>query len=53
MLATFFEWGAASSTALLANVSNIFTDSALLIYIAAGVPLGFYVIRRILRILPK
>jgi len=53
MLATFFTWEAANTTAMLTNVTNLFADSALLIYIAAGVPLGFYVIRRILRILPK
>lgn len=43
--------GAATSS--LAYAGQLFTDLWLLVAIAVGVPLGFYVIRRIIALIPK
>ena len=53
MLATFFTLEAADITAALAYVGNIFSDAKLLILLAIGVPVGFYVIKRAIGLAPK
>ena len=40
-------------TDLLAYVGQLFTDTSLIWLIAIGVPLGFYVIRRVIALIPK
>lgn len=38
---------------LLANAGTLFTDLWVLIAIAIGIPLAFYVIRRVIALVPK
>ncbi|GAH93635.1 unnamed protein product [marine sediment metagenome] len=38
---------------LLANAGELFTDLWVLIAIAVGIPLAFYVIRRVIALVPK
>jgi len=49
----FFTLEAADITAMLAYVGNIFTDASLLIWVAIGLPLGFYVVRKVISLIPK
>lgn len=44
---------AGSSTDLLAYAGSLFTDLWVLIAIAIGVPLAFYVIRKVISLIPK
>jgi hypothetical protein len=53
MLGTIFSLAAEDITAMLAYVGNLFTDAGLLIWVAIGIPLGFYVITRVMRLVPK
>jgi len=53
MLGTFFTWDATSTASMLTHVTNLYTDTTLLIYLAIGIPLGFYVIGRVIGLLPK
>jgi len=53
MLATFFTLEAADITAALVYVSSVFTDAKLLVLLAIGVPLAFYVIKRAIGLAPK
>lgn len=50
---TFFTIEAADITAAMAYTSGIFTDAKLLILLAVGVPLAFYVIKRAIGLAPK
>jgi hypothetical protein len=43
----------ASSTDMLSNVGTLFTDLWVMIALAIGVPLAFYVIRRVIALVPK
>ena len=43
----------ASSTDLLANVGTLFTDLWVIIALAIGIPLAFYVIKRVIALVPK
>jgi len=36
-----------------AYIGDIFTDMSVLIYLAIGIPLAFYVIRKVMALLPK
>lgn len=38
---------------ILSTVGNLFTDFWVIIAIAAGIPLAFYVIRRVIALMPK
>jgi len=40
-------------TTMLANVGTLFTDLWLLIAVAIGIPLAFYVIKRAVALIPK
>jgi hypothetical protein len=40
-------------TDMLANVGTLFTDLWLLLAVAIGVPLAFYVIRKVIALVPK
>lgn len=51
--ANYIDLSSVSSTELLAFAGNIFTDLWVLIVIAIGLPLGFYVIRKVIAIIPK
>ena len=53
MLVTFFTLEATDITAMLAYVSNIFEDAGLLLWVAIGLPLGFYVIKKVIGLIPK
>lgn len=53
MLATFFTLEAADITAALAYTSSIFTDTKLLVLLAIGVPIGFYIIKKAIGLVPK
>lgn len=53
LFVTFFTLEAADITAALAYVGNIWTDAKLLILLAIGLPVGFYVIRRVMSLAPK
>lgn len=50
---TFLTFPSASTTEILANVSGLFTDLWYLIALAIGIPLAFYVIRRVMALIPK
>jgi len=45
--------GETAATDLLANAGELFTDLWVLIAIAIGIPLAFYVIRRVISLVPK
>jgi hypothetical protein len=53
LVGTFFTLDTASGTDLFAHASSLFNDSWVLIAVAAGIPLGFYVIRRVIGLIPK
>jgi len=53
LVATFFTLEAADITAMLAYIGNIFEDASLLLWVAIGLPLGFYVIRKVIGLIPK
>jgi hypothetical protein len=38
---------------LLANVGNLFSDASLYLWVIIGLPLGFYLIHKVLGLLPK
>lgn len=42
-----------SSTGLMANVSSLISGSWELVLVALAIPLGFYVIQRIIGLFPK
>ena len=42
-----------ASTDLLANVGVLFSDLWIVIALAIGIPLAFYVIRRVIALVPK
>jgi hypothetical protein len=42
-----------AATDLLANAGELFTDLWVLVAIAIGIPLAFYVIRRVIALVPK
>jgi len=42
-----------AATDLLADAGTLFTDLWVLIAIAIGIPLAFYVIRRVIALVPK
>lgn len=43
----------ASSTELTAQIGTLFTDLWVMIALAIGVPLAFYVIRKVIALVPK
>lgn len=49
----FFTLEAADITSVLAYTSSIFEDAQLLIFLALGLPVGFYVIKRMIALVPK
>lgn len=51
--ANYIDLSSVSSTELLAFAGSIFTDLWVLVVIAIGLPLGFYVIRKVIAIIPK
>jgi hypothetical protein len=53
LLVTFFTLEAGDITTMLAYVGNIFEDTGLLIWVAIGLPMGFYVIKRVIGLIPK
>jgi hypothetical protein len=50
---TLVSLPSASSTDLLANVGVLFSDLWVIIALAIGVPLAFYVIKRVIALVPK
>jgi hypothetical protein len=50
---TFFTLPAASSTDMTAFIGQLFTDSWVFIALAIGIPLAFYVIRKVIGLVPK
>jgi len=50
-----FEVATSVAPSLTANVSSLFNDPGMLlvIAIAAGIPLAFYVIKRVIGLVPK
>jgi len=52
----FFTWitlPTASSSDLLSATGTLFTDLWVVIAVAVGIPLAFYVIRRVVALVPK
>jgi hypothetical protein len=43
----------AGINSLLANVGGLFSDASLFIWVVIGLPLGFYVIKRVVALVPK
>lgn len=50
---TLFTFDAAALASTTAYIGEIFTDVQLLVILAMGIPLAFYVIRKIMTLLPK
>jgi len=51
--ANYVDMSGVSSTALFAYAGGLFSDLWVLIAIAIGVPLAFYIIKKIIGLLPK
>lgn len=51
--ANYIDIGSASSTQLFAYAGGLFSDLWVLIAIAIGVPLAFYIIRKVIGLIPK
>jgi len=51
--ANYVDLSSVSSTALFAYAGGLFSDLWVLIAIAIGVPLAFYIIRKVISIIPK
>lgn len=50
---TYITIASSTPTELLAYASGLFTDLWLLIAIAIGLPLAFYVIKKVIGLMPK
>jgi len=50
---TLFTFTADDLATTTAYIGEIFTDMSVLIYLAIGIPLAFYVIRKVMALLPK
>jgi len=50
---TLFTFNADSLASTTAYIGGMFTDLSLLIYLAIGIPLAFYVIRKVISMMPK
>ena len=50
---TLFTLPADTVSSTTAYIGDIFTDASLLIYMAIGIPLAFYVIKKVMGLLPK
>ena len=50
---TLFTFTADDLATTTAYIGDIFTDAKLLIILAMGIPLAFYVIKKIMALLPK
>jgi len=48
-----FPVEAGGINSLLANVGGLFEDAGLFIWVVIGLPLGFYVIKRVIGLVPK
>jgi len=53
MLGTILTLGTGSSTDLTAYVGYLFSDLWVLLAVACGIPLAFYVIKRAIGLIPK
>jgi len=53
MLSTLFLLPDGLLEAMMEYVSAIFTDAKLLIILAIGIPLAFYVIKRMISLVPR
>jgi hypothetical protein len=51
--ANYVDISSASSTELLAFAGGLFSDLWVLIAIAIGVPLAFYIIKKVIGLIPK
>jgi hypothetical protein len=51
--ANYVDIGSASSTTLFAYAGGLFSDLWVLIAIAIGVPLAFYIIKKVIGLIPK
>ena len=50
---TLFTFSADDLATTTAYIGEIFTDAKVLIYLAMGIPLAFWVIRKIMSLLPR
>ena len=50
---TLFSFPDNIVTSTTAYIGDVFTDASVLIYLAIGIPLAFYVIKKIIGLLPK
>lgn len=50
---SYIDMSSVSSTALFAFAGGLFTDLWLLVAIAIGVPLAFYIIKKVIGLIPK
>ena len=50
---TLFTLPAETATTITAYIGDVFTDAKLLIYLAMGLPLAFFVIRKVMGLLPR
>jgi len=53
MLATFITLPTSTASDLLAYAGDLFNDLWVLIAIAIGIPLAFYVIKQVIGLMPK
>lgn len=51
MLATFLTFGEADITAIAGNAAALGNDLQILVMLAVGLPLGFYILRKVKGIL--
>jgi len=50
---TIIALGSSTATDLFASASTLFSDLWTLIAVAIGIPLAFYIIRRVIGLMPK
>lgn len=53
MISLFTIFDATGTASTVAYIGEVFTDVKLLIYLAIGIPLAFYVIRKVAKLLPR
>jgi len=53
LLGTYINLNSASTTELMANVGYIFEDTWLLVALVAGIGFGFYIIKKLIALVPK
>ena len=50
---SFFDLSPADLATTTGYIGEIFTDAQVLIFLAIGIPLAFFVIRKVIKLLPR